>query len=98
MFGNIGRVHPDDLLKPGCGPVVAAAYLDPGVRGAYAPGSGFLYLSDQLRLDAYENGQIDGATFDATLEHELVHFTQYFWNDDSYVGEEGWDYVYYIYK
>ncbi|QNH23137.1 RHS repeat protein [Xanthomonas sp. GW] len=97
-FANIGKDHLDHLLDSCGGPVVTPEYMRHD-NGRYKPGSGEIFVH-QSYFDRYESGDRSQELLNilnSTVEHELVHFTEYFWNNDNSRVEEGWYYENYVY-
>ncbi|MEA9922622.1 RHS repeat-associated core domain-containing protein [Xanthomonas campestris] len=97
-YGNIGKKHLDELLDRCAGPVVTPEYM-PHDFGEYKGGSGFLRINKAF-FDKYEAGDRSPellSTLNNTVEHELVHFAEYFWNGNKSQVEEGWRYENYVY-
>ncbi|MEB1528177.1 RHS repeat-associated core domain-containing protein [Xanthomonas sp. WHRI 7945] len=97
-FGNIGKEHLDHLLDPCDGPVVTPEYMRHD-NGRYKQGGGEI-LVHQSYFDRYELGERSPELLhilNSTVEHELVHFTEYFWNGNRSRVEEGWYYENYVY-
>lgn len=97
-YGNIGKKHLDELLNSCSGPVVTPEYM-PHNYGEYNGGSGFLRIN-KIFFDKYEAGDRSPellSTLNNTVEHELVHFAEYFWNGNKSQVEEGWRYENYVY-
>ncbi len=97
-FGNIGRKHLDELLDPCGGPLVTPAYMKHD-DGLYTAGAGEIMVHEVF-FKKYESGDRSPELLmrlNHTVEHELVHFTQYFWNHNRSRVEEGWHYENYVY-
>ncbi len=97
-YGNIGQGHLDQLLSKCDGPVITPKYMRHD-DGSYAPGSGEIFIHETY-FDRFESGDRSPELLqklERTLEHELVHFSEYFWNKNQYKGEEGWSYEEYVY-
>lgn len=94
-YGKIGKNHLDDLLSECGGPVVRPKYL-PHDFGMYEKGSGVIYINEAI-LAQNEAGQDVAEVIRKTVEHELVHYTEYFWGKDQYRGEEGQAYEIFVY-
>lgn len=87
-LGKIGRQHLDQLLEECGGPVVTPKYM-PHDHDSYTPGQGEIFILES-HFDRFEAGDRSQALLDninRTLEHELVHFTENFWNKNRYFGE-----------
>lgn len=97
-YGNIGQGHLDQLLSKCDGPVITPKYMRHD-DGGYAPGSGEIFIHETY-FDRFESGDRSPELLqklERTLEHELVQFSEYFWNKNQYKGEEGWSYEEYVY-
>lgn len=95
---NIGKKHLDDLLDPCAGPVVTPKPLR-HEHGSYKNGSGEFFVH-QSYFDRFEAGERSQELLDIlnrTVEHELVHFAEYFWNRNRSTIEEGWRYENIVY-
>ncbi|MET4617000.1 RHS repeat-associated protein [Stenotrophomonas sp. 2619] len=97
-FGKIGRRHLDRLLEPCVGPVITPMNMRHD-HGRYTPGGGEIYIHESYfdRFEAGDRAYDLLSNFNRTIEHELVHFAENFWNRDKYRGEEGWGYEKYVY-
>ncbi|MDO0818604.1 RHS repeat-associated core domain-containing protein [Xanthomonas campestris] len=89
-FGKIDKGHLDDLLKKCAGPVITPKAMR-HEHGQYTPREGEIFINEAY-FEKYESG--DRSTqflrdFDATVEHELVHFSEAFFNGNNFKGEEG---------
>lgn len=89
-FGKIDKGHLDDLLKKCAGPVITPKAMR-HEHGQYTPREGEIFINEAY-FEKYESG--DRSTqflrdFDATVEHELVHFPEAFFNGNNFKGEEG---------
>ena len=95
-IANIGKADLDKLLDPCDGPVINPKVMrDAGSYGN--DGEDFLNVNLGFFED-FENGKDIGFGLDALVEHELIHFTEYFWNHDrSNAEEEGEFYESYVY-
>ena len=94
-FGNIGKADLDKLLDPCAGPVVNPKAMKD--YGRYHQGSGVLDINLGFFID-FESGKDVGFGLDVTVEHELVHFAQYFWDRNRSLSfEEGMAYERYVY-
>ena len=85
-FAKIGKDDLDKLLDPCSGPLVNPRAMDE--YGIYNAGSGRIDINLGFFVD-FESGRDVSRVFDATVEHELVHFTEHFWNGDRSNFEEG---------
>ncbi|MCW0403316.1 hypothetical protein NB689_000609 [Xanthomonas sacchari] len=97
-FGRIGKDHLDHLLDPCDGPVITPKFLR-HESGTYKRGTGDILIHSSY-FDRYEAGDRSDEllrTIDATVEHELVHFSEYFWNRNRSTAEEGWQYENFVY-
>ncbi|WP_325167379.1 hypothetical protein [Stenotrophomonas acidaminiphila] len=95
---DTGRKHLDELLDPCAGPVVTPDRLKHD-HGRYTNGSGELFVHRSY-FDRFEAGDRSPELLDIlnrTIEHELVHFSEYFWNRNRSTIEEGWRYENIVY-
>lgn len=97
-FGKIGRKHLDEVLDACSGPVITPKYMRHD-HGSYLPRSGEIFILESYfdRFEAGDRGREFLDQFDRTVEHELVHFGESFWNRNRYQGEEGWGYEKFVY-
>lgn len=93
-FGNIGKEDLNRLLDSCAGPVVNPKAMRS--YGRYSVGSGTIDINIGF-FEAFENGEDVGFGLDVTVEHELVHFTENFWNHGRSTFEEGAAYERYVY-
>lgn len=94
-FGSIPNDVASWVMKPGCGPIIKPTYLGPKAYGRF-PGGGVLEIDEALFM-RFESGRLDGAALDAVVEHELVHWGDWLFNNDKFNGEEGHEYERYVY-
>lgn len=89
-FGEIGCRRLDQLLEPCSGPVITAKYMCHD-HGSYKPGDGEIYICESC-FDKFEAGDRTSDllnNMNRTIEHELKHCAENFWNRNRCVGEGG---------
>lgn len=94
IYGQASAGQVKTALTPGKGPNILPQYLGSSY-GSYKEGSGTIKL-DTVMLGQFEKGLISTRLFDATIEHELVHYFDEMDGRD-FGGEEGELYEVYVY-
>jgi RHS repeat-associated protein len=93
-YGKVGKLTLNRALNPCYGPTVNPMMMSS--YGSYKQGSTTIDINLGLFVD-FESGKDVSAVLDATIEHELVHYFEYFLNYNRTTFEEGIAYERFVY-